>query len=121
VLDVNLKGPFLCCKHGIPAIANSGGGAVVLLGSALGAVGSPGHAAQCASKGALASLARQAAIEHAPEGVRVNVVEPSAAAAGSGTAAELAATVAFLCSNGAAYLSGAIIPLDGQMATRRIG
>jgi NAD(P)-dependent dehydrogenase (short-subunit alcohol dehydrogenase family) len=51
----------------------------------------------------------------------VNVVEPSAGAAGSGAAAELAATVAFLCSNGAAYLSGAIIPLDGQMATRRIG
>ena len=45
VLDVNLKGPFLCCKHGIPAIAGSGGGAVVLLGSVLGAIGSPGYAA----------------------------------------------------------------------------
>jgi NAD(P)-dependent dehydrogenase (short-subunit alcohol dehydrogenase family) len=121
VLDVNLKGPFLCCKHGIPAIASSGGGSVVLLGSALGAIGAPGHAAHCASKGALAGLARQAAIEHAPEGVRVNVVEPSAGAAGSGTAAELAATVAFLCSNGAAYLSGAIIPLDGKPAARPLG
>ena len=67
VLDVNLKGPFLCCKHGIPAIASSGGGAVVLLGSVLGAIGSPGYAAYCASKGALANLAKQAAIEqHAP-------------------------------------------------------
>jgi meso-butanediol dehydrogenase / (S,S)-butanediol dehydrogenase / diacetyl reductase len=120
VLDVNVKGPFLCCKHGIPAIAGSGGGAVVLLGSVLGEIGSPGYAAYRASKGALASLAQQAAIEHAPERVRVNVVEPSATDTGLGTAAEVAATVAFLCSNGAAFLSGAIIPLDAGMAARRI-
>src|SRR6185437_6204330 len=82
VLDVNLKGPFLCCKHGIPAIARSGGGAVVLLGSVLGAIGSPGYAAYCASKGALVNLAKQAAIEHAPDGVRVNVVSPSACETG---------------------------------------
>ena len=79
---MNLKGPFLCCKHGIPAIANSGGGAVVLLGSVLGAIGSPGYAAYCASKGALANLAKQAAIEHAADGVRVNVVSPSATDSG---------------------------------------
>jgi len=78
VLDVNLKGPFLCCKHGIPAIARTGGGSVVLLGSVLGAIGSPGYAAYCASKGALVNLAKQAAIEHAPDQVRVNVVSPSA-------------------------------------------
>ena len=76
VLDVNLKGPFLCMKHAIPAIANSGGGSVVVLGSVLGVIGSPGYAAYCASKGALNNLAKQAAIEHAPAGVRVNVVSP---------------------------------------------
>jgi NAD(P)-dependent dehydrogenase (short-subunit alcohol dehydrogenase family) len=48
VIDVNLKGPFLCMKHGIPAIARNGGGAVVLLGSVLGAMGAPGYAAYCA-------------------------------------------------------------------------
>jgi NAD(P)-dependent dehydrogenase (short-subunit alcohol dehydrogenase family) len=147
VLDVNLKGPFLCCKHGIPAIARTGGGSVVLLGSVLGAIGSPGYAAYCASKGALANLAKQAAIEHAPEQVRVNVVSPSATDTGLfarvaarsddpermmqmvagntpmqrlGTAAEVAATVAFLCSDGAAFISGTVIPLDGGMAARRI-
>ena len=147
VLDVNLKGPFLCCKHGIPAIARSGGGAVVILGSVLGAIGSPGYAAYCASKGALTNLAKQAAIEHAPEGVRVNVVAPSATDTGLfarvaarsddparmmqmvasntpmqrlGTAAEVADTVAFLCSRGAGFISGAVIPLDGGMAARRI-
>jgi meso-butanediol dehydrogenase/(S,S)-butanediol dehydrogenase/diacetyl reductase len=146
VLDVNVKGPFLCCKHGVPAIVKTGGGAVVLLGSVLGAIGSPGYAAYCASKGALANLAKQAAIEHAADGVRVNVVSPSATDTGLfarvaarsddparmmqmvstnipmqrlGTASEVAATVAFLCSNGAAFISGAIIPVDGAMAARR--
>ncbi len=147
VLGVNLKGPFLCMKHAIPAIARSGGGAVVLLGSVLGAIGSPGYAAYCASKGALTNLAKQAAIEHAPDGVRVNVVAPSATDTGLfarvaertddpaatmamvarntpmqrlGTAEEVAATVAFLCSPDAGYISGALIPLDGGMAARRI-
>jgi NAD(P)-dependent dehydrogenase (short-subunit alcohol dehydrogenase family) len=147
VLDVNLKGPWLCMKHAIPAIATAGGGAVVLLGSILGAIGQPGYAAYCASKGALVNLAKQAAIEHAPDAVRVNVVSPSATDTGLfmqmanasgdpaaiinmvtrgnpmrrlGTAAEVADTVAFLCSPGAGYLSGAVIPLDGGMAARRI-
>jgi NAD(P)-dependent dehydrogenase (short-subunit alcohol dehydrogenase family) len=146
ILDVNLKGPFLCMKHGIPPIASSGGGAVVLLGSVLGAIGSPGYAAYCASKGALNNLCKQAAIEHAPDGVRVNVVSPSATDTGLfmqmasrqpepqkiidmvannspmrrlGSASEVADTVAFLCSPGAAYISGTIIPLDGGMAARR--
>jgi NAD(P)-dependent dehydrogenase (short-subunit alcohol dehydrogenase family) len=147
VLDVNAKGPFLCMKHAIPAIANSGGGAVVLLGSVLGAIGSPGYAAYCASKGVLHNLAKQAAIEHAAERVRVNVVSPSATDTGLfarvaadsgdpdgmramvashtpmqrlGRADEIAATVAFLCSPGAAFISGALIPVDGGMAARRI-
>lgn len=147
VLDVNVKGPFLCMKHAIPPIARSGGGAVVLLGSVLGMIGAPGYAAYCASKGALHNLAKQAAIEHAADGVRVNVVAPSATDTGLfarvaaetgdpaetmamvarhtpmrrlGRAAEVAATVAFLCSPGAAFISGAVIPLDGAMAARRI-
>src|SRR5579862_264554 len=78
VLDVNLKGPFLCMKHAIPAMVRNGGGSVVLMGSVLGSIGSPGYAAYCASKGALVNLAKQAAIEHAPDAVRVNVVSPSA-------------------------------------------
>ena len=146
VIDVNVKGPFLCLKHAIPSMTRSGGGSAILLGSVLGAIGSPGYAAYCASKGALVNLAKQAAIEHAAEGVRVNVVSPSATDTGLfiqmasrapdpqkivdmvtrnspmrrlGTAGEVADTVAFLCSPGAAYISGAIIPLDGGMAARR--
>jgi NAD(P)-dependent dehydrogenase (short-subunit alcohol dehydrogenase family) len=147
VIDVNVKGPFLCMKYAVPQIAKSGGGSVVLLSSVLGVIGSPGYAAYCASKGALNNLAKQAAIEHAPEHVRVNVVAPSATDVGLfarvaaqtddpvgmmamvarntpmqrlGRAEEVAATVAFLCSAGAGFLSGAILPLDGAMAARRI-
>jgi NAD(P)-dependent dehydrogenase (short-subunit alcohol dehydrogenase family) len=146
VIDVNLKGPFLCMKHAIPLIARGGGGAVVLMGSVLGSIGSPGYAAYCASKGALVNLAKQAAIEHAPDQVRVNVVSPSACDTGLfaqmasrapdpdaikqmvasrtpmgrlGSSAEVCDTVAFLASPGAAYISGTVIPLDGGMAARR--
>src|SRR6185295_2357406 len=53
ILDVNLKGPFLCMKHGLGPMVNTGGGSVILLGSILGEIGSPGYAAYCTSKGAL--------------------------------------------------------------------
>jgi NAD(P)-dependent dehydrogenase (short-subunit alcohol dehydrogenase family) len=146
VLDVNLKGPFLCMKHGIPAIAAQGGGSVVLLGSTLGAIGASGYAAYCASKGALVNLAKQAAIEHASQGVRVNVVSPSACDSGLflhmaeqsgdpegvrnmvasrtpmgrlGTEDDVAEAVMYLLGDGSAYLSGAVIPLDGGLAARR--
>jgi len=146
VLDVNLKGPFLCMRAGIPAIARSGGGAVVALGSTLGAIGQPGFAAYCASKGALVNLCKQAAIEHAADGVRVNVVAPSACDVGLfvrtaertgnaaavmrqvaanmpmrrlGTARDVCDTVLFLASDAAAYVSGTVVPLDGGLAARR--
>src|SRR5213078_56961 len=82
VVDVNLKGPFLCMKHAIAVMAANGGGSVVALGSILGAMGADQYSAYCASKGALVNLCKQAAIEHARERVRVNVLAPSACEAG---------------------------------------
>jgi NAD(P)-dependent dehydrogenase (short-subunit alcohol dehydrogenase family) len=147
VLDVNLKGPFLCMRAGIPLMARGGGGAVVALGSTLGAIGQPGYAAYCASKGALVNLCKQAAIEHAPDGVRVNVVSPSACDTGLfariaatsgdaeglmrmvasrvpmgrlGTADDVTEAVCYLASDAGAYVSAAVLPLDGGLAARRL-
>jgi NAD(P)-dependent dehydrogenase (short-subunit alcohol dehydrogenase family) len=145
VIDTNLKGPFLCMHEALPVMAP--GGSVVALGSVLGLMAAPGFPAYTASKGALVNLCKQAAIEHAADGVRVNVVAPSATdtglfmktaaqsddpdgvrrrvAAGSpmgrlGRAQEVVDTVLFLASDAAAYISGTVIPVDGGAAARRV-
>ena len=146
-LDVNLKGPFLCMRAAIPVIAANGGGSVIAMGSTLGLIVAPGHPAYCASKGALVNLCKQAAIEHAPDGVRVNVVAPSATDTGLfirfseqapdpeglrrriaetnpmgrlGTAQEVCNAVTFLASDQSTYTSGSVIPIDGALAARRM-
>jgi NAD(P)-dependent dehydrogenase (short-subunit alcohol dehydrogenase family) len=147
VLDVNLKGPFLAMRAAIPVMAANGGGSVIAMGSTLGLIVAPGYPAYCASKGALVNLCKQAAIEHAPDHVRVNLLAPSATdtglfirvsdqapdpeavrarvAAGSpmkrlGRADEVCDAAVFLASELSTYLSGAVIPLDGGLAARRM-
>jgi NAD(P)-dependent dehydrogenase (short-subunit alcohol dehydrogenase family) len=147
VLDVDLKGPFLCLKHAVPAMVAGGGGSVVALGSTLGSIVAPQYPAYCAAKHALSNLCKQVAIEHARDGVRVNVLslgpcdtglfvrltdlapDPVSVRAGVaanlpmgrlGQAHEVAAMTAFLLSDAAAFTSGAVIPLDGGLAARRM-
>lgn len=146
VVDVNLKGPFLCMKHAVPAMIEAGGGSIVALGSTLGQITQPQYAAYCASKFALTNLCKQVAIEHAKDGIRVNVVAPSATTTGlfmkmtdqaddpeairAMVAAnmpmqrlaepeEVAEAVLFLLSDAASYTSGAVLPVDGGLAARR--
>lgn len=146
VLGVNLKGPFVCMKHVVPAMVDAGGGSIVALGSTLGQIAQPQYAAYCASKFALTNLCKQVAIEHAPDDVRVNVVAPSATTTGLfmkmteeaddpealrkmvagnmpmkrlATPEEVAEAVLFLLSDASSYTSGAVLPVDGGLAARR--
>jgi len=139
ILRVNVKGPWLALKAAIPLLRR--GGAVVLNGSINGHLGMPGTSAYAASKGALRSLARVAASELAPRGVRVNVVSPGPTDSGiiaktfgsavataknaelsqeillgrMGATDEIAAAVLFLASDEASFVTGEELVVDGGM------
>jgi NAD(P)-dependent dehydrogenase (short-subunit alcohol dehydrogenase family) len=77
VLDVNLTGVFLSCKHGIPRLLASGGGSVVNMASISGLIGSAdSQIGYAASKGGVIALTRDIAVEFARRGVRANAVCP---------------------------------------------
>ena len=77
VLDVNAKGVFLCCRHGIPRLLERGGGSVINVASFVALVGAAtSQIAYTASKGAVLSLTRELAVEFARQGVRVNALCP---------------------------------------------
>jgi NAD(P)-dependent dehydrogenase (short-subunit alcohol dehydrogenase family) len=77
VLDVNAKGVFLSCKHGIPHLLERGGGSVINVASFVALVGAAtSQIAYTASKGAVLSLTRELAVEFARRGVRVNALCP---------------------------------------------
>jgi NAD(P)-dependent dehydrogenase (short-subunit alcohol dehydrogenase family) len=76
VIDVNVIGVLLGLKHVLPVIRSSGGGAVVNTASVAGLFGTPMTSAYGASKHAVISLTRSAALEHANDGIRINAVCP---------------------------------------------
>jgi NAD(P)-dependent dehydrogenase (short-subunit alcohol dehydrogenase family) len=134
VLACNLRGAFLCMQAELRHMLRRGGGAIVNTASGAGLKGVPGIAAYVASKHALIGITRNAAIEYAGRGIRVNAVAPGAIetpliAAESderrahfarmmptgrlGTPQEVADTVAFLLSDEASYISGTVVEIDG--------
>ncbi|KQT31735.1 oxidoreductase [Sphingomonas sp. Leaf412] len=139
VLAVNVDGVFLGLKYVLPVMLAQGSGAVINTSSVAGLGGAPGMAGYVASKHAVVGLTRVAALEVAGRGVRVNCVNPGPISgrmmasidtgAGSeeakrataipqqryGRAEEVAAVVAFLASDAAAYVNGAAYTVDGAL------
>ena len=77
VQDVNTKGVFLCCKHGIPHLLERGGGSVINVASFVAILGAAtSQISYTASKGAVLSLSRELAVQFARQGVRVNALCP---------------------------------------------
>jgi NAD(P)-dependent dehydrogenase (short-subunit alcohol dehydrogenase family) len=77
VQDVNTKGVFLCCKHGIPYLLDRGGGSVINVASFVAILGAAtSQISYTASKGAVLSMSRELAVQFARQGVRVNALCP---------------------------------------------
>lgn len=76
VLDVGLKGTYLLSKYTIPVMAKGGGGSIVNTGSGWGLKGGDMAAAYCAVKGGIVNLTRAMAIDHGPQNIRVNSINP---------------------------------------------
>ena len=138
VQDVNTKGVFLCCKHGIPHLLERGGGSVINVASFVALLGAAtSQISYTASKGAVLSMSRELAVQFARKGVRVNALcpgpvetplllaiyggDPEAFArrqihwpAGRlGTPREIVNAALFLASDESSFVNGAAFTVDG--------
>jgi NAD(P)-dependent dehydrogenase (short-subunit alcohol dehydrogenase family) len=139
-LAVDLKGVFLCMKHEIAHMLQSGGGAIVNTASIAGLIAEPGISAYIAAKHGVIGLSKAAAVEYANEGIRVNALAPGLVSTAMTKAwfddpnmsthfiantpigrvsqpAEIAGMVLFLCSDFASFTVGQTFVIDGGYTT----
>src|SRR6059058_2441113 len=138
ILDINLRGVFLCMKHEIPLILkHGGGGAIVNTSSGAGVIGIKGSPAYTAAKHGVIGLTKSAALDYAAQNVRINAVCPGyietpmmdrftggtpegrakviaeEPVGRMGKPEEIAAAVVWLCSDAAAFVVGHALVIDG--------
>jgi len=133
-IATNIRGTFLGMKFQIPAMLANGGGAIVNMASVAGLNATANLAAYVAGKAGIIGLTKVAALDYADQGIRVNVVAPGPilthhlVAAGpeaqrlaglstpmrrTGTVAEVASAVLWLCSEQSSFVTGTVLPIDG--------
>jgi len=139
-IDSSLKGAFLMSKYALPSMIEGGGGSIIHNSSGWGILGGDRAAAYCAAKGGLVVMAKAMAIDHGPDGIRVNCVCPGDVEtpmlpddaekrgmawedylAGAtdrplgriGTAEEIARAVLFLASDDSSFVTGTALVVDG--------
>jgi NAD(P)-dependent dehydrogenase (short-subunit alcohol dehydrogenase family) len=140
-VDTSLKGTFLMSKYALPHMIERGSGSIINCASGWGLVGGAKAAAYCAAKGGMVVMTKAMAIDHGPQGIRVNALCPgdtdtpmehedarnqglsweayvdqmagTRPIARLATPEEIARAVLFLASDDASYITGAALPVDG--------
>jgi NAD(P)-dependent dehydrogenase (short-subunit alcohol dehydrogenase family) len=140
IIAVNLTGTFSCAQVAVPDMLASGWGRIVTISSSSAQSGAPNMTHYASSKGGVIALTKALAVELARSGITANTIAPSlvdtpmaraAEAAGdfigvdvvapmiplgrAGTPADIAAACAYLCSEGASYITGQVIGVNGGM------
>ena len=140
IIAINLTGTFFVCRAALPQLLD-GGGTIVNVASNAGLMGQPYSAAYCASKGGVVQLTKALAEEYLRRGVRVNAVAPGSidtplqevfattfpvdadqkalrklmSPLGAASPEEIAGVIAFVASDDARYMTGAVVPVDGGL------
>ena len=145
VIDINLKGAFLCCRAAVKQMLAGGGGSIVATGSVLSLVAEPVLAAYCASKGGILMLMRSIATDYGRQNIRANCVcpgyintplgdayfaiqrDPAAARRAAddmhalgrmGEPDEVAKCIAFLISDESSFMTGSALIVDGGLVAK---